>query len=68
VTSFLRAPAEGRWHNGSSTETEDIAVLEVMVSGFKRPWWISLKAELEHLFQQDEVVIRAKKIHLIGAQ
>jgi hypothetical protein len=65
VTSFLRAPAEGRWHNGALTENDDIAVLEVMVREFERPWWTSLRAELEHLFQQEAVVIRATAIDLI---
>ena len=30
VTSFQRAPAEGRWHDGGLAEHEDIAVIEVM--------------------------------------
>ena len=30
VTNFVRAPAEGRWHNGGETEDDDTIVMEVM--------------------------------------
>ena len=36
VTSFLRAPAEGRWHDAGSTEHDDIVVIEVMAPTFDR--------------------------------
>ena len=52
VTSFLRAPAEGRWHDGGSTEHDDIVVIEVMAPTFDRGRGTSLKAKLEHLFKQ----------------
>jgi hypothetical protein len=65
VTSFLRAPAEGRWHDGGSTEHDDIVVIEVMMRTFDRAWWVALKAKLEHLFSQDEVIIRAHEVDVL---
>jgi hypothetical protein len=65
VTSFLRAPAEGRWHDGGSTEHDDIVVIEVMTPTFDRAWWVALKARLEHLFSQDEVIIRAHDVEVL---
>ena len=65
VTSFLRAPAEGRWHDGGSTEHDDIVVLEVMAPIFDRTWWMAMKATLEHRFSQDEVIIRAHEVDVL---
>ena len=65
VTSFLRAPAEGRWHDDGSTEHDDIVVIEVMARTFERAWWVALKARLEHLFSQDEVIIRAHEVDVL---
>jgi len=65
VTSFLRAPAEGRWHDGGSTEHDEIVVIEVMAPTFDRSWWTSLKAELEHRFSQDVIVVRAHAVEVL---
>jgi hypothetical protein len=65
VTSFLRAPAEGRWHDRGSTEHDDIVVIEVMAPTFDRGWWTSLKAKLEHRFSQDVIVIRAHAVEVL---
>ena len=65
VTSFLRAPAEGRWHDGGSTEHDDIVVIEVMAPTFDRAWWTFLKAQLEHRFNQDVIIIRAHAVEVL---
>ncbi len=65
VTSFLRAPAEGRWHGGGSTQTEDIAVMEVMAHSYDRGWWTALKAELMGKFGQQELIIRCQMVDLL---
>jgi hypothetical protein len=65
VTSFVRAPAEGRWHDGHATERDDIVVMEVMIKTLDRTWWLALKAELESQFRQDEVVVRSHAIDLL---
>jgi len=65
VTSFLRAPAEGRWHDEGSTEHDDIVVIEVMAPTFDRAWWTAMKATLEHRFNQDVVVIRSHTVEVL---
>ncbi len=65
VTSFLRAPAEGRWHGGGTTQREDIAVIEVMARSFDREWWVALKAELKDKFRQEELIIRCQMVDLL---
>jgi len=65
VTSFLRAPAEGRWHGRGAMQREDIAVIEVMTRSFDREWWTALKSELQAKFQQDELIIRCQMVDLI---
>ena len=65
VTSFLRAPAEGRWHDSGSTEHDDIVVIEVMAPTFDRAWWTAMKTTLEHRFSQDVVIIRAHEVEML---
>ena len=65
VTSFLRAPAEGRWHDDGATERDDIVVIEVMAPTFDRAWWMAKKATLEHRFNQDFIVIRAHAVEVL---
>ena len=62
TTSFLRSPAEGRWKSGPKTESDDIAVMEVMAETVDRRWWAELRRRLEHEFDQDEVVRRSQRI------
>jgi hypothetical protein len=65
VTSFLRAPAEGRWHGRGATQREDIAVIEVMTRSFDREWWTALKHELQDRFRQEELIIRCQMVDLL---
>jgi hypothetical protein len=65
VTSFLRAPAEGRWHGSGATQREDIAVIEVMTRSFDREWWTALKQELREKFSQEELIIRCQMVDLL---
>jgi hypothetical protein len=65
VTSFLRAPAEGRWHGKGTMQREDIAVIEVMTRSFDREWWMALKRELTDRFRQEELIIRCQMVDLL---
>jgi hypothetical protein len=65
VTSFLRAPAEGRWHGSGAVQREDIAVIEVMAKSFDREWWMALKHELTEKFSQEELIIRCQMVDLL---
>jgi hypothetical protein len=39
---------------------DDIIVVEVMTDTLDRSWWRKYRIELEQVFEQDEVVIRAQ--------
>jgi hypothetical protein len=62
VTSFTRAPAEGRWKSQGTTERDDIVVIEVMAENIDRGWWSELRKNLMREFRQDDVVIRSQAI------
>ena len=62
ATSFLRAPGQGVWQSGGSTENDRIAVVEVMVERLDHAFWRSLRERLERELSQDEIVIRAQEI------
>ena len=55
----------GALADGGSTEHDDIVVIEVMAPTFDRGWWTSLKAQLEHRFSQDVVLIRAHVVDML---
>jgi hypothetical protein len=60
VTSYLRSPAEGRWKQGSTTQRDGIAVVEVAVDELDRSYWKALRRRLENDFKQDEIMLRAQ--------
>ena len=60
VTSFIRAPAEGRWNAGSHTERDDIAVIEV-TNGYRA----GLRTRLEQALAQEQMVIRCQPLELL---
>lgn len=65
VTSFLRSPAEGRWHGSRAMQREDIAVMEVMAKTLDRTWWSILKNELRDKFRQEVLIVRCHSIELL---
>ena len=65
VTSFIRAPAEGRWHTGARTEQDDIAVIEVMTDDVDHAYWADLRARLEKALAQEQIVIRRQPLELL---
>src|SRR4051794_19116745 len=60
LTAYTRAPAEGLWDTGRTVKRDDIVVVEVMVNSLDRAWWRDYRRELEHLFRQDKIVVRAQ--------
>jgi len=60
LTAYTRAPAEGLWNSGSTVKRDDIVVVEVMVDSLDHTWWKNYRRELEQLFCQDEIVLRAQ--------
>lgn len=60
LTAYSRSPAEGLWARGVQTKIDDIVVFEVMVQALDRDWWRDYKQQLERLFRQDKLVLRAQ--------
>jgi hypothetical protein len=65
VTSYMRAPAQGRWKQGNETERDEIVVIEVMDSDLDRGFWSSFRVELERRFRQDAIIVRAQQTELL---
>lgn len=61
LTAFAQSPALGLWKDAESgtTTRDDMILIEVMSESFERSWWSTYRAELERIFRQDEIVIRA---------
>jgi hypothetical protein len=62
MTFYKEAPAEGLWLTDGDLARDAIITAEVMVEQLDRPWWAAYRAELEKIFRQDEIVIRAMPI------
>jgi hypothetical protein len=60
LTAYTRAPAEGVWESGTTLKRDDIVVVEVMVDSLDRTWWVAYRRDLERLFRQDQIVLRAQ--------
>ena len=60
VTAFVRSPAVGAWEDDSGdVQRDDVVLFEVMADHVDHGWWAAYRAQLEHRFQQDEVLVRA---------
>jgi hypothetical protein len=60
LTAYTRAPAEGLWNSGGTVKRDNVVVLEVMTETLDRSWWRNYRRELEQLFRQDQLVVRAQ--------
>jgi hypothetical protein len=65
ITAYTRAPAEGRWEAGGTTQHDDMLIVEVMVFEIDKPWWRSFREHLEHTFRQERIIVRAQAIELL---
>ena len=65
ITTYSRAPAEGRWDNGHRVERDDIVVFEAMTPALDPHWWASYRQQLERQFSQDQILIRASELRLL---
>ena len=60
VTFYRNAPAEGLWSNDTGgTDYDELVTTEVMTDAFDKNWWQTYKQQLEKIFRQDEILIRA---------
>jgi hypothetical protein len=65
LTAYTRAPAEGLWNSGGTLKRDDIVVVEVMTQSLDRAFWAGYRRELEELFHQDQIVIRAQSYEVL---
>lgn len=61
LTAFVQSPALGLWKDAESgtTTRDDMILIEVMTAHFDHGWWSRYRAELERIFRQDEILVRA---------
>ena|ERR1700712_3981625 len=65
ATSFVRSPGKGLWQSGGETESDTIAVIQVMADGIDPDYWRSLRKRLERELSQEKIIIRAQEISLL---
>lgn len=65
VTAYTRAPATGIWQDDGEIIKDDVVIFEVMVDRLEREFWRLYRLELQELFQQDLIVMRAQKIDVL---
>jgi hypothetical protein len=65
VTTYMRAPATGLWEENGEKVKDDVVIFEVMVDRLEREFWRLYRLELQQMFRQDVIVIRAQKIDVL---
>ncbi len=65
VTTYMRAPATGMWEDGGEQIKDDVVIYEVMVDRLEREFWRLYRLELQEMFRQDLIVMRAQKIDVL---
>lgn len=59
ATAYLSSPAKGLWSKDRNIEEDEIVVIEVMTDDLDRNWWHQYRRKLEHMLNQDELLVRA---------
>ena len=65
VTTYMRAPATGLWEDDGEQVKDDVVIFEVMVDRLEREFWRLYRLELQEMFKQDLIVMRAQKIEVL---
>jgi hypothetical protein len=66
VTAYPRAPAKGLWKmSPSETQQDDLVIYEVMAATLDEAWWADYRRQLESVFRQEKLLIRAQQVHLL---
>jgi hypothetical protein len=65
VTAYLRAPATGLWEADGELVKDEIVIFEVMVDRLEREFWRLYRLELQEMFKQDVIVMRAQRIDML---
>jgi 1,4-alpha-glucan branching enzyme len=65
LTAFTRAPAEGTEKDRGRERRDELIVYEVMVGELDKPWWKAFRQQLETVFKQDQILIRASNVVIL---
>ena len=65
VTTYMRAPATGIWKEDGQNVKDELVVFEVMVDRLEREFWRLYRLELQEVFKQESIVMRAQRIDLL---
>jgi hypothetical protein len=67
ITAYVRSPAIGLWRKPGErrSKRDDIVVYEVMAARLNKKWWTDYRRKLEHIFEQEALVIRAHGVRLL---
>ena len=60
VTAFVRSPAVGLWKDDEEDITrDDVIMFEVMTDYLEHDWWRRYRLNLETIFRQEKILLRA---------
>ena len=60
VTLYRNTPAEGLWKDETGkTSFDELIIAEVMIREINEEWWQQFRQRLEHVFDQEEILIRS---------
>jgi hypothetical protein len=66
ITAYARVPASGLWKEGDTkTQRDDLVIYEVMAKELDRDWWSKYRQELENVFRQKKLIMRAHRFQLL---
>jgi hypothetical protein len=65
VTIYNRAPATGIWKENDKHVRDEIIIFEIMSEELNLTYWNACKLQLQEIFKQDVIIIRAIKIDLL---
>lgn len=65
LTAFNRVPADGTEKQGGGERHDELVVYEVMSEQLDKAWLSSYREQLEKMFRQDRIVIRASEVTLL---
>ena len=66
LTVYTRAPASGLWRSGTDkTVRDDLLIFEVMSARLNQSWWRRYRRDLEKIFEQNELLVRAFSLRLL---
>jgi hypothetical protein len=67
LTMYLQSPAVGLWKDDAeNTIRDEVIIFEVMSTQVDHTWWQVYCQRLRKQFRQDEILVRASEVQLLG--